>query len=75
LGTPKLLRKGPDPGQGFSFWWTGKVDVDHINAEVSLKRFNTSPNSREPEVSYEANFDPENGGLRQENAFYGGESI
>jgi len=29
---------------------------------------------REPEVSYEANFDPENGDLRQENAFYWDES-
>jgi REP element-mobilizing transposase RayT len=36
---------------------------------------NGSYELREPEVSYEANFDPENGGLRQENAFYWDESI
>ncbi|MDI7260878.1 MAG: transposase, partial [Thermodesulfobacteriota bacterium] len=36
---------------------------------------NGSCELREPEVSYEANFGPENGGLRQENAFYWDESI
>jgi hypothetical protein len=35
---------------------------------------NESYELRESEVSYEANFDPENGGLREENAFYWDES-